>query len=392
MNVLFMMPGWEDESGPWMTRMMEAFGDDLKAILVKDSKGEKKWKNEVPIFSLRPHLKIVRYMVEFFRMCGFNSLERMFDPNVILQRVIRRKSITHIFCQYGIFADKFMDSWQKTDAALFIHFHGYDQTFDLRYYNQPDKKQYDDSYLRNIKKLSQRAIFIANSKFSKNLLVDVGINESRIKVKYIGTPLSDHKKQHLENKDLKIIQLGRLVDCKSPDRTIKAFEIAKSKGLNATLTLVGDGKLRITCELLRSRSKWKNSIQILGFLKWEDGQHLLSEADIYTQHNIKGELTHQTEALGVSILEAMSFGLPVVGTRDGGVMETVIDGQTGILIDPGDVEAQADAFIKLANHPELRQKLGDAGRERIAKYFNPEQEAILLREIMSRTNNRPTNR
>jgi len=215
------------------------------------------------------------------------------------------------------------------------------------------------------------------------LLIDAGINDTRIKVKHIGTPLPDDKKQHVKTKDLKIIQLGRLVDCKSPDRTIRAYEIARSKGFSGSLTLVGDGPLRTTCELLRSRSNWKDSIQILGHVTWEQGQRLLSEADIYTQHNITGELTHQTEALGVSILEAMSFGLPVIATKNGGVMETVIDGKTGYLCNPGNVESQADFIIKLANDPELRQKMGDAARKRIGEFFSQEKEAAQLQEIFN---------
>mgnify|MGYP001138459306 CR=1 FL=1 len=383
MNVLFMMPGWKDGSGPWMTRMMETFGNDLKAIVVKNSKGENCWKREVPIYSIRHRRKAIHYMSRLLSICGITSLCSTPDPNRLLKKIIRSHSISHVLCQYGTFAVNFMDIWQKTDVSLFVHFHGYDQTFDLRSYDRPQEKRFDDSYLQDIKTLSQHAIFVANSQFSKKILVDSGINETRIRVKYICTPLPDNKKQHVKTKDLKIIQLGRLVDCKSPDRTIKAFEIAKSKGFCGSLTLVGDGPLRITCELLRSRSNWKDSIHILGHVTWEQGQYLLSEADIYTQHNITGELTHQTEALGVSILEAMSFGLPVIATRNGGVLETVVDNETGLLNDPGDVEAQADSFIKLAHDPELRQSMGDAGRKRIEECFTEEQEAEQLKKIMT---------
>jgi len=114
----------------------------------------------------------------------------------------------------------------------------------------------------------------------------------------------------------------------------------------------------------------------------------LSEADIFTQHNIQGEITRQSEAFGVSIIEAMAHGLPVVCTKHGGVIESVVDGETGFMCDPGDIEAQADAFLKLANNIELRQNMGDAGRKRVAEYFNPEQEALQLREIMNISDSR----
>jgi len=388
MNILFMMPGWNDGSGPWLIRMMESFGSDLKAILVKDSKGEKRWKDEVPIFSLRRRRKTIHYLSRLLNIYGFTLLKSAPDPNHLLQKIISRYSISHVLCQYGTFAVKFMDTWRKSDPALFLQFHGYDQTFDLTSHNHPENKRFDDSYLINLKSLSQHAIFITNSQFSKNLLLDVGIDESRINVKYISTRLPEQKKQHIKTKDVKIIQLGRLVDFKSPDRTIKAFEIAKSKGFSGSLTLVGEGPMRTTCELIRSRSKWMDSIQILGLIDWEEGQRILSKADIFTQHNIQGEITRQSEAFGVSIIEAMAHGLPVVCTKHGGVIESVVDGETGFMCDPGDIEAQADAFLKLANNIELRQNMGDAGRKRVAEYFNPEQEALQLREIMNISDSR----
>ena len=82
----------------------------------------------------------------------------------------------------------------------------------------------------------------------------------------------------------------------------------------------------------------------------------------------------------------MANGLPVVGTRNGGVNETVVDGETGILVTPRDVEAQANAFLKLAHNPELRQQMGDAGRARVSAIFSPQQEADQLRKIMNYLN------
>ena len=51
----------------------------------------------------------------------------------------------------------------------------------------------------------------------------------------------------------------------------------------------------------------------------------------------------------------MAYGLPIVGTQHGGVLESVLNGETGYLVAPGDVEAQADAIISLAKDPGLRQ-------------------------------------
>ncbi len=205
-------------------------------------------------------------------------------------------------------------------------------------------------------------------------------------VKYLGVPVPEHPHVHFPNEDIQVLHLGRLIDFKSPDRTIKAFEISRSLGMGGRLVIAGDGPLRTTCELLRQRSKWKDSIHILGSVSWQQAQNLLRESDIFTQHNIYGEISRQSEALGVSILEAMSYSLPIVGTKHGGVLETVVDGVNGILIEPGDVQAQAEAIYKLSKDSALRQVLGNAGRERVAKNFGFEQESRVLYEIMNISN------
>jgi len=162
----------------------------------------------------------------------------------------------------------------------------------------------------------------------------------------------------------------------------EAFEIARSKGLKGQLILAGDGVMRLTCELLRKRSDYKDFIHIKGAVSSNRARHFFEDADIYTQHNIKGEMSHQEECFGVSVVEAMSYGLPIVGTRSGGVMETVIDGENGILCNPGDVYAQADAFLRLANNPQLRQSLGDNGHNRVIDHFSIKRERDRLRSIM----------
>lgn len=146
--------------------------------------------------------------------------------------------------------------------------------------------------------------------------------------------------------------------------------------------MVGDGPLKTTCELLRLRSPYRDSITLLDSIPNEKAQQLYLESDIYTQHNITGEITGQAEGFGVSIVEAMASGLPFVGTKNGGVLETVIDGITGILVDPGDVESQADAFLDLAQNPALRQEMGEAGRKRVFDNFSPQQEVDQLRSIL----------
>jgi glycosyltransferase involved in cell wall biosynthesis len=382
MGVMIMMPRWEDATSGWMPQMLQNISQDLAAIAVDDSSGNNYWQNSVRVISLSPRARQIRGSYRLLKGFGLALTKIGPERDNRLQTILREPSVSRVFCQYGTYAVKFMDVWRKTDIPLFIHFHGYDATFDLRSSDDPQRNRFPPDYLANIKELSRRATFIANSRFTKSLLLDEGISPDRVLIKYFGIPLPEKKHIHEKKAGVKILHLGRLVDFKSPDRTIQAFEIAKSKGLDGDLILAGDGPLRACCELVSLRSPYKEAIHILGNVNSDTAKQLLTKSDIFTQHNIQGEISRQSECFGVSIVEAMASGLPVVGTQHGGVLETVVDGETGFLNEPGDVDAQAGAFLELARNPDLRQKMGDAGQKRVATFFTPQQEIDRLRSIM----------
>jgi len=86
------------------------------------------------------------------------------------------------------------------------------------------------------------------------------------------------------------------------------------------------------------------------------------------------------EGLGLVFLEAMAAGLPVVATNVSAVPEVVVDGETGLLVPPGDPEALARALERLALDEELRVRLGRAGRERVRERFGLER---MIEETLS---------
>jgi len=374
-----MMPIWQSASETWVQRMLEELDGDLSAVVAWDTNGQQKWKGSVRAISLSPSSRALRYYYRFAHKATSTSES---IAHMILLREISRRGVKRILCHYGEFAVNFMSVWNRVNVPLYVHFHGYDATFDLRLTDHPDKKYFNDNYRNNLLELAGRATFIANSKFTKSLLKDAGIPSENIFVKYLGVPVPSSPKKHIFTEEINVLHLGRLADCKSPDRTIKAFEIAREKGMKGTLVIAGDGPLRVTCELLKKRSPYRGSIQILGAVTVDHAKKLLSNADIYTQHNITGEITRQSEGFGISVIEAMAEGLPVVCTRSGGINETVVDGKTGILVTPGDIEGQADAIFRLSMDVSLRQKLGFEGHKRVLDNFSMEQEARRLRMIM----------
>jgi phosphatidylinositol alpha-1,6-mannosyltransferase len=127
-------------------------------------------------------------------------------------------------------------------------------------------------------------------------------------------------------------------------------------------------------------------INIIGEVSRDKAIELFKHADIFTAHNRVGPLTKREEAFGVCFIEAMSAGLPVIAGRSGGVPEIVLDGKTGYLIDQNDVESHANKLADLVNNPDLRKKMGEAGRLRVAEKFSLEQEKASIRKILGLNN------
>lgn len=125
--------------------------------------------------------------------------------------------------------------------------------------------------------------------------------------------------------------------------------------------IVGDGPQRALVDQLAGAD---GAARVLGYR--EDVSRLLAAADLLV-------LASEYEALPMAILEAMAAGLPVLATRVGAVPTAVSDGETGLLVAPGDVPALRDGLVRLGREPELRKTMGAAGRRRIGESWSAER-------------------
>jgi glycosyltransferase involved in cell wall biosynthesis len=168
----------------------------------------------------------------------------------------------------------------------------------------------------------------------------------------------------LAGADLVFLSVGRLEGYKGFGDVLAALErLAARAALGArwVWVVVGEGPYRGTLE--RRRRHGLASHLILAGRVSETLLHALySRADVFV---------HATHFEGSSLvtLEAMAHELPVVATRAGGIPDKVVDGTTGRLVEPGDVEALAAALLELAGDPARRQRMGAAGRALVAERF-----------------------
>lgn len=171
------------------------------------------------------------------------------------------------------------------------------------------------------------------------------------------------KEQHLTSGELKILTVARLHKYKGLNYLIEAMKAVHKEIPDARLYILGKGPEE------RSLIKLVESLALDGvveFIKTPIPNHqmpeLYAECDIYVQPSI-------IEPFGIAVLEAMACGKPVIGTKVGGMMDTIADGETGFLVNPKDSKALAERIITL-NDEKLRKKLGKNARERAVEHFD----------------------
>lgn len=165
-----------------------------------------------------------------------------------------------------------------------------------------------------------------------------------------------------EDGPLELVSVGRLDRRKGHGTAIRALRKLVDGGLDVRLEIVGEGPDRAVLEALAEREGVDRRITFAGGRERENVIAALREKDVFVHAS-------EAESFGLGVVEAMATGLPVVATRVGGIPEVVADGETGLLVEPGDPEALARAVRKLAREPARRRRMGARGRERVDERF-----------------------
>jgi N-acetyl-alpha-D-glucosaminyl L-malate synthase BshA len=141
------------------------------------------------------------------------------------------------------------------------------------------------------------------------------------------------------------------------------------------LVMVGDGPDRVVAEDETRRLGVESSVSFLG--KIDNVAPLLASADLYL-------LPTESESFGLSALEALASGVPVIGTNAGGLPEVVRNGETGFLFKVGDVEGMGAAALELLRNPEMWNAMSELGAADARARFS-EDEIVSQYEQMYRT-------
>ena len=226
--------------------------------------------------------------------------------------------------------------------------------------------------------LSKIPNIIACSPQMKHLIGNM--TKSKIYVIPNGIDFEDIQKIRLpkSNEKYSILFVGGLKKVKGIDILIRAIPIIKKSHPGIYLFIGGSGRWEKNFKKLVKKLNLEENVNFLGFIPENEKYSYYKSADICV-------FPSRYEPFGIVCLEAMACGKPVVASNVGGIPFVVEDGKTGLLFESGNIEDLAEKVIMLLKNKELREKMGEAGRER-AKEFTwdkiAEQTVGVYKEII----------
>jgi len=194
--------------------------------------------------------------------------------------------------------------------------------------------------------------FVAVSKSTKAELVSMGLRAENIEIVHNGVDhLGYSPDESLRSADPLIACVTRLKKYKGVHLLLRAMQAVRKEIPNARLIVTGRGDYEPQLHSLRKRLGLEDCVEFAGFVGREEMADIYKQAQVVVNPSLK-------EGWGLTVIEANACGTPVVAARGPGLVDSVIDGETGLLYPHSDTDAMADAIIRMLTDKELRSGLG----------------------------------
>lgn len=273
--------------------------------------------------------------------------------------------------------------WLKIPYGVIVH--GTDLHMALAAHGR--KRQEAERILREARYV------IANSAYTANLVTGMGVIPDRLLTvrpcpSFPPETVADEVAAHKLRVSLgvaesfMVLSVGRLVARKDFATAIRAVAELRSKGYDVRHVIVGDGADRPELEKAAKEAGIEKWVVFAGAVPAADLPNYFAAADAFVMVPKSG--VDGVEGFGIVYLEANLMGRPVIGSRSAGVPDAVVDGKTGLLVNPGDVQSLALAIRSLIDDRSFASRLGLNGRERVLEAFTWRRQAAPLVEALTR--------
>ena len=182
------------------------------------------------------------------------------------------------------------------------------------------------------------------------------------------------------DRPLSILCVASLIEVKGHKYLIEACRLLQERGVSFVCHLIGDGSERVALSSQVEAAGLETKVLLHGPAARPVVIRMLGDADVIVLTSAPTRRGSR-EGIPVALMEGMACGLPVVASGISGIPELVDDHRTGFLTPPRDPVAVADALEQLARDPDLRRRMGDAGREKVQREFDLDANAARLAEL-----------
>lgn len=290
------------------------------------------------------------------------------------KQILQKNQIQAVLAEYGHIGVTIREICHELGIPLIVHFHGYDA------YNQDLLNNQQQKYLLLFQ---QATAIVAVSRDMQQQLIKLGAPEEKVYYNPYGVDINLFKATQPDQNPPLFLAVGRFVDKKAPFLTVLAFKSVAEKFPQARLKMIGEGQLLETCKRLVQSLSLSEQVEFLGACSHQEVAEAMQTARAFVQHSV---VTSYGDSEGTpnGVLEAGASALPVIATRHAGIKDVVIENQTGLLVNEGDVLEMSQQMLTLAQTPELATQLGKAARERIQEQFSMEKSLEQLWSIIEK--------
>jgi glycosyltransferase involved in cell wall biosynthesis len=223
----------------------------------------------------------------------------------------------------------------------------------------------------------QGDLFLCTSGFIRDRVLEMGFPEARTRVHYIGVDCRAIEPRDPAEETATILHVARLVEVKGTRYLIRAFDRLARRTANAELAIIGDGPLKRSLEALVKSLGLERRVRFLGALPHAQVLAWMRKAAMLVLPSVQTS-TGRVEGLGMVLLEAAAAGVPVVGSRIGGIPEGIVDRQTGFLVPEKDPAALARRMTDLLDDAAMRLGMGARARALVEERFDIERQTNIL--------------
>ena len=294
-----------------------------------------------------------------------------------VRRLLKRLQPRLIHAHFGPNGLTALPMSSRMGVPLVTTFHGFDVTIE-----RPTRKSHGWlhlRYLRHRDTLAQRgSLFIAVSDFIRNRLLQQGFPPQRVIRHYIGVDTNFFAPDPAVARDGSVVMVGRMVPYKGHALLLQAMVKVRAQIPGARLVLVGDGPERSALEVLADQLGVETCFT--GKQTPEQVRHWLRQGCVYCQTSIRMANGHE-EALALSIAEAQAVATPAVVFDSGGMPEAVLPDRSGLVVGCGDVDALAEAIIRLLQDQELWASFSSEAVRQVRERHDLGRQSAMLEEI-----------